>query len=106
PSVGNPKPAIIIRVVVLPDPLGPRSVMNSPASIVRHTSFTATILPKRLSRWSRTTAAPDIRSDPNRSAGERFAGSCAIVPGSRDTFEKQHKHPETAASPSNVLRNE
>ena len=30
PPVGVSKPAIIIKVVVLPDPLGPSSVRNSP----------------------------------------------------------------------------
>jgi hypothetical protein len=35
PASGSTKPAIRFSVVVLPDPLGPRKVMNSPGAIVR-----------------------------------------------------------------------
>ena len=41
PSVGVSKPAIIIRVVVLPEPLGPSSVRNSPERMSSDTPRTA-----------------------------------------------------------------
>jgi hypothetical protein len=41
PAVRVSNPAMRFRVVVLPDPLGPRSVMNSPGSIVNEMSSTA-----------------------------------------------------------------
>ena len=48
PSSGTSKPAIIRRVVVLPQPLGPSSEKNSPSPMARFTSRTALALPKRL----------------------------------------------------------
>ena len=47
PDVGSVKPPIIRRQVVLPDPEGPSSVKNSPASMARLMPSTA-----------RTAAAP------------------------------------------------
>src|SRR5437660_6539632 len=40
PAVGCSKPATMSRVVVLPEPLGPRSVRNSPCLSVNVTSLT------------------------------------------------------------------
>ena len=40
PSVGCSNPAIILSVVVLPQPEGPRSVTNSPLRMERETFFT------------------------------------------------------------------
>ena len=48
PSVGSSNPAIMRIVVVLPQPDGPRSVMNSPSAISSETSSTATTSPKVL----------------------------------------------------------
>ncbi len=45
PDVGRSNPAIIIRVVVFPEPDGPRNVTNSPFSIVSDTPSTARTLP-------------------------------------------------------------
>ena len=45
PVDGWTKPATIMSVVVLPEPLGPRSVTNSPGATVRSTSRTAAISP-------------------------------------------------------------
>jgi hypothetical protein len=50
--------AIIIRVVVLPEPLGPSNVMNSFGSMARLKSVTAAVAPKLLSTWSSLTEAP------------------------------------------------
>ncbi len=41
PAVGVSKPAIIISVVVLPEPLGPSSVRNSPEWMSSETPATA-----------------------------------------------------------------
>ena len=40
PAVGASKPASIIRIVVLPDPDGPRRLTNSPCSISRSSAST------------------------------------------------------------------
>ena len=45
PESGSQNPAIIIRVVVLPDPEAPRKVTNSPAAISIDASSTATTPP-------------------------------------------------------------
>ena len=45
PSSGETKPAIIMSVVVLPEPLGPRKLTNSPASIRNERSRTALVPP-------------------------------------------------------------
>src|SRR5687768_11249526 len=48
PLSGASKPPIIRSVVVLPQPLGPRSVTNSPLRTSRLIPFTASTSPKRL----------------------------------------------------------
>ena len=45
PSSGVSKPAIMRRVVVLPDPEGPSIVKNSPGAISRSIASTATTSP-------------------------------------------------------------
>ena len=58
PDVGEMKPAIKLRMVVFPEPLGPRRVRNSPPLISRQTEFTALTGPKYLQRFTRLTVAP------------------------------------------------
>src|SRR6185312_16857708 len=52
PAVGRSKPAIMRRMVVLPQPEGPSRVMNSPLSKARLTSLTTVVPPKALTRFS------------------------------------------------------
>src|SRR5262249_8959167 len=47
PSLGSMKPEIMRRMVVLPQPDGPRNEKNSPSLIVRFSWRTATNSPKR-----------------------------------------------------------
>ncbi len=47
PSLGSSKPAIMRRVVVLPQPEGPSIVKNSPRGISRSICLTAAKSPKR-----------------------------------------------------------
>src|SRR5438552_2673423 len=56
PSSGTSKPAIILSVVVFPQPLGPSSEKNSPSPIDSVTSFTAATVPKPLLTPSRAIA--------------------------------------------------
>src|SRR5256885_10839345 len=56
PSSGRSKPAISRSVVVLPEPDGPSSVKNSPASISRSTWSTATTSPYVFRRPERRTS--------------------------------------------------
>src|SRR6185312_4492214 len=64
PESGRSKPAISRSVVVLPEPDGPSSVKNSPASISRSTPATATTSPYVLrTPRSRTSTAPGIVAD-------------------------------------------
>src|SRR5690242_21843167 len=48
PPSGERKPAIRLSVVVLPQPLGPSRVTNSPGATVRSMASTAVVAPKRL----------------------------------------------------------
>jgi len=52
PSSATPSPAIARNSVVLPQPLGPSSTMNSRSPIVRLALLTATKLPKRFVTFS------------------------------------------------------
>src|SRR5438045_5793353 len=54
PAVGALKPAAIMSVVVLPDPLGPSNVTNSPGATSRSTCATAVTSPYRLVNPERT----------------------------------------------------
>src|SRR6056297_972530 len=56
PSVGSSSPAIIRRLVVLPQPDGPSSVTNAPSAISSEDWCTAVKLPKRLTMLFRVTA--------------------------------------------------
>ena len=50
PAEGVSKPATMRRTVVLPQPEGPSSEMNSPFSIARLKSLTTRLAPKDFSR--------------------------------------------------------
>src|SRR4051812_42095978 len=52
PDVGSMKPEIMRRIVVLPQPDGPRKLKNSPAGMGRCTSETAVNALKRMVTWS------------------------------------------------------
>src|SRR5271169_384918 len=58
PLSGPRKPAASLRSVVLPQPDGPRRVMNSPRPIARETLSSAITLLNRLVTASNLTAAP------------------------------------------------
>ena len=51
PALGVSKPATMRSTVVLPQPDGPSSEMNSPFSTSRLKSFTTRVTPKLFSRW-------------------------------------------------------
>ena len=58
PALGVSEPAISIRVEVLPEPLGPSSVRNSPEWMSSETPSTAATRSYRFSRSVSDTAAP------------------------------------------------
>ena len=63
PALGWIRPLSILRVVVLPAPLGPRKPTISPGSTVKLTAFTAsTSLVRRRTRWRRVPARPGCLS--------------------------------------------
>jgi hypothetical protein len=57
PEVGNSSPATIRKVVVLPQPEGPRRQKKSPSSTVKLVSFTATKEPNCVTRVSTRISA-------------------------------------------------
>ena len=92
PSVGRSKPAIMRRVVVLPQPDGPRSEKNSPDGMSRLIPATAVNSPKRFTRSTSWTSPPAIArgaylwvppaSQPD--AAEKGKGEGPGRPGNRD----------------------
>src|SRR5438093_8209299 len=69
PALGSSKPAIIMRVVVLPEPLGPRKVRNSPLAMSIEISSTAFTCPSY---------------DLTMLRSERYAVSALPFPGRRN----------------------
>ncbi len=57
PASGSSKPAIMRRIVVLPQPLGPSNAIVSPAATVKEMSAMAVTAPKRLVTWLNSTVA-------------------------------------------------
>ena len=57
PEVGNSSPAIMRKVVVLPQPEGPSSMKNSPSLIVKVEPCTAVKAPNSLRRLRMTISA-------------------------------------------------
>src|SRR5271170_5549707 len=69
PLVCTSRPAIMRRVVVFPQPEGPRMTRNSPSKISSETSSTATSPLKRLVTWS--SRIPVIVSQASRPSPPR-----------------------------------
>ena len=57
PDVGSSRPAIMRRVVVLPQPDGPSRQKNEPSGMVKVEFFTATKSPKALFKFSTRISA-------------------------------------------------
>ena len=57
PEVASSRPAMMLSVVVLPQPDGPSSVTNSPSSMRRSTSLQASTAPKDLQTLTSSTSA-------------------------------------------------
>ena len=75
PSLASSKPAIIRSVVVLPQPLGPSMVKNSPSPISRSSASTAVRSPNRLlTSRSSTAGAPS----PARAAFPSVGFTCSL----------------------------
>src|SRR3989338_4653343 len=73
PLVISSRPAIMRRVVVLPQPEGPSKTTNSPSWMLRETSLTAVTSPNFLPTFSRTSSptgeppgAPLRETDPRK----------------------------------------
>src|SRR5262249_47020997 len=72
PSDGSRMPQSIRRVVVLPEPFGPRKPYSSPAWTTRSTWSTAVNAPNRLvSRWVTTAGGDASRSAKPRAHGRQ-----------------------------------
>src|SRR5512139_1956558 len=106
PAVGSVKPPIMRRQVVLPEPDGPSSVKNSPASIVRSTPSTARTapapLPKTQDTWSSVTAAVMTRPSRTGPSARRTAPS----PQRRSTTSKNGdvvRHPAVVGNTPGAL---
>src|SRR3954465_12300680 len=74
PCDGSRKPAIICKVVVLPQPEGPRNEINSPLLTARLNSSTAVFGPKDLP--TRSSSRKDMRGFPEGLGDRRLVRSC------------------------------
>ena len=80
PEVGSRKPEIVRRIVVLPQPEGPRIEKNSPPAMLSETSLTAMKSPKRMLTRSSSMSALMAAPAPSRRTGvsaRRGRGQCA-----------------------------
>ena len=66
PAVGDSRPAMMLSVVVLPQPDGPTKTTNSPSVTSRLTPLTASVAPKRLTIRSSLTPAIPYSPSPRR----------------------------------------
>src|SRR6266550_4815816 len=64
PVEGSSKPAMIFKIVVLPEPLGPSSVTSAPSETENEVGSTAVTVPNSLETWSTTTASAASCSEP------------------------------------------
>src|SRR5690606_37942810 len=86
PSSGSKKPAIMRRVVVLPQPLGPSNVVKLPRAMSRSSPFTATVLPKDFLTPSRRTCTSCMAREPPDEPSK--VEKLALSPG--DQLEEGH----------------
>src|SRR5579872_6298894 len=92
PVVGDTKPAIILSVVVLPQPDGPRSVRNSPSRIASERSRTAHTA---VASGDRRGGSNDFPTRSNRrSATGRSGRAAQHGPRGEVDGEQQHRHKE------------
>src|SRR5262245_30665145 len=104
PSVTSSRPAIMRRMVVLPQPDGPTSTMNSPSPISRDTSRTACTPPgNSLLTWSRTilpiSASSAVRGRDRSERPEALMGEggTKMLGGSRtvpEPVEAEERRPD------------
>ena len=80
PAVGCSKPAIIRSVVVLPQPLGPRKVKNSPCPSSSERSSTAVKVSKRLVTLRRATLGDSVAPQRPTASGPVVVSSTSLIP--------------------------
>src|SRR4051812_44679519 len=99
PAVGVSSPAMIRSVVVLPQPLGPSSVTNSPERMVSDRSSMTTLPGENaLRRWASATSAIRARQACSSSslsfdaAGSEAARQVLLQEGEEDDDGRAHHH--------------
>src|SRR5450631_421301 len=108
PLVGSSRPAIILKVVVLPQPDGPSRQKNEPFAMVKDESLTAVKLPKALCSFSTRISAMALASirkvaddhKPHRSAQDRDERVGVEI---EREWLRQHDNPEANHPHGGVL---
>src|SRR2546421_2207023 len=90
PAEISSRPAIIRRLVVLPQPDGPTRTMNSPSLIARFRSLTARTSPYFLVTWSKVTV--DMRA-PHSTGHRGSLHPAAILRRGRTPYEEPARVP-------------
>src|SRR5215468_500823 len=97
PDVGSSRPAIIRKVVVLPQPEGPRMTKNEPWSTVKFTPLTAVNVPKVLATNSSLISAMALvrkMADDHKSQRSRQDGDKGIAEQVQREWLHQHQDAE------------
>src|SRR5947209_15876240 len=97
PDVGSSSPAIIRKVVVLPQPDGPRMTKNEPWSTVKLTPLTAANVPKFLATCSSLISAMALIrkvADDHKSQRARQDGDEGVAVQVQRERLHQHHHAE------------
>src|SRR5215213_5415088 len=89
PEVSASSPASSRRSVVLPEPEGPTSTMNSPSSTARESSETAIVSPKRFVTCSKLTGAMRL---PLHRAGEHAPDEVTLQKDVHEDDRRRHDH--------------
>src|SRR6267378_392449 len=89
PASGATKPATVRRVVVLPQPEGPRRVKNSPGATSSDTPSSARVAPYRFSRPRSATSAARASLSEAPCSSARSTGAAAEL--LRDLGREPHR---------------
>src|SRR5712691_3827138 len=93
PESASSSPATTRRIVLFPQPEGPRRTRNSPSAICRDTSLTASTLPKRLTRCFTAISATrlHLRMSLLERAGHRRLDEPPLE-DQEDDRDRDHRH--------------
>src|SRR5947209_16727214 len=94
PRVGSSRPAIMRRMVVLPQPEGPSSVTSVRATMSNETSRTATTSPYCFVTWRNSIEAAFMTCSSGGPAERDHARTCSATPAEASLTDHQLNEPD------------